>query len=886
MSSRATKGPEELRKSLSQLKKGHSKGAVKQVDTAEIVDAEVALELAEKVTKTMLVKLALPLMVDADQGGQMQLRQHFEEGPLAVAVNEEYLNTLHLDTSVQLKHETRTEMENLIGVALSEMLEEKEIEVGGEEVQEMTKPLVDTVVASLQENWEHGVTVTGTIREGEADALKERIMQAWDESDRAISAAYEEERAKMNEAVNVLEELLKKTTEIVTKQTDEVNEQLAHYDEVETERINKMKQSYKKIEGELKKLQKIEEQLVKLAEADEKLIDEDGGSDLEDLEDVDADDEDDEEAESVAGSKRDMSTLSADEIERKITQQNKRKARINATLRDLVLQAFNTTRGGSVSKDHSADKSDLKDLEKLKLGSNNKDTREKINGKKMCELHKAAMLKKPDAYVALGPMFAVYMEVNVSLSSFELGTLTRVASYIDSREFDNPWGMGYLTMARFGDEVKELYELQVAAVSTLMIHSTGPDHNFDPSTRNKKVQVRGVVQDAASYIEKWKTQQEYQSPRRMEEQRSEVLEIRKLFYKMPLEKALPAAMSIVRNAVLLDAKVSWLQTGARWVEIVGALHRDLKSDLQAHETGKCPDGISEWDCISCLEPLLADIQAHAATVANLLSDAPSNLPNSHELHLAVDEHEVLALTTAAARYSPGATHQKNSKQSNGNKGQGAAQCQVSVQGERCSRKLNEFEMKLHAERAKKSKNYKGKGKAPKNPYCCHKHFESLRKWDGKHFGKEMKWQDGNVVKPFDVCVFKENTIKVAEEEEQSAAEQAAAAEEVESPAPSPAAAPAPAPETGMAAWMNQQNDNMSRLMEAMTQLQAQVLVNDESLRSELAAVKSRRAEQVGSAQEDLAEQVRLLREMRKQEMQQERQQPQKAVEFKFGGASQ
>ena len=149
MSSRATKGPEELRKSLGQLKKGHSKGAVKQVDPAEIVDAAVALEQAEKVTKTMLDLLALPLMVEGDLGGHKQQRQYFEEGPLAEAVNEEYLNTLHLDTSVQLKNETRTEMENLIGVALSEIFEETEIEVGGEQVQGMTRPLVDAVITNL-----------------------------------------------------------------------------------------------------------------------------------------------------------------------------------------------------------------------------------------------------------------------------------------------------------------------------------------------------------------------------------------------------------------------------------------------------------------------------------------------------------------------------------------------------------------------------------------------------------------------------------------------------------------------------------------------------------------------------------------------------------------
>jgi hypothetical protein len=59
MSSRATKGPEELRKSLSQLKKGHSKGAVKQVDPAEIVDAEVALELAEPATQARAKKMRL-----------------------------------------------------------------------------------------------------------------------------------------------------------------------------------------------------------------------------------------------------------------------------------------------------------------------------------------------------------------------------------------------------------------------------------------------------------------------------------------------------------------------------------------------------------------------------------------------------------------------------------------------------------------------------------------------------------------------------------------------------------------------------------------------------------------------------------------------------------
>ena len=49
-------------------------------------------------------------------------------------------------------------------------------------------------------------------------------------------------------------------------------------------------------------------------------------------------------------------------------------------------------------------------------------------------------------------MLAVWFTTNVSLSDFKVATVERVEEYVNMKEFENPWGMGPLTMARLALE--------------------------------------------------------------------------------------------------------------------------------------------------------------------------------------------------------------------------------------------------------------------------------------------------------------------------------------------------------------------------------------------------------------------------------------------------
>ena len=55
------------------------------------------------------------------------------------------------------------------------------------------------------------------------------------------------------------------------------------------------------------------------------------------------------------------------------------------------------------SRETAATKEDLNDLDRLKLGSKVKDSRSESKGRLLMVVIKAVILKKPDAYPALGP---------------------------------------------------------------------------------------------------------------------------------------------------------------------------------------------------------------------------------------------------------------------------------------------------------------------------------------------------------------------------------------------------------------------------------------------------------------------------------------------------
>ena len=75
-------------------------------------------------------------------------------------------------------------------------------------------------------------------------------------------------------------------------------------------------------------------------------------------------------------------------------------------------------KGGVASREMAATKEDPKDLDRLKLGSKVKNSRSGSKGQLLMVVTLAVILKKPEAYAALGPILACYSEINVSLSNF------------------------------------------------------------------------------------------------------------------------------------------------------------------------------------------------------------------------------------------------------------------------------------------------------------------------------------------------------------------------------------------------------------------------------------------------------------------------------------
>ena len=110
---------------------------------------------------------------------------------------------------------------------------------------------------------------------------------------------------------------------------------------------------------------------------------------------------------------------------------------------------------------------------------------------------KAVILKKPDAYPALGPIpvLACYSEINVSLINFLLATTDRLCQYVEAPEFQNPWGLGRIQMVRFAEETKTLYELLQQACPVAMAATTQPDSDYDVTIRNRKIVMCGVKND-------------------------------------------------------------------------------------------------------------------------------------------------------------------------------------------------------------------------------------------------------------------------------------------------------------------------------------------------------------------------------------------------------
>lgn len=104
----------------------------------------------------------------------------------------------------------------------------------------------------------------------------------------------------------------------------------------------------------------------------------------------------------------------------------------------------------------------------------------------------------------------------------------------------------------------------------------------------------------------------------------DVLDIKRLFYKLPLNKAIKIAMSIVRNAADQGQKISWFQTGETWVQTIMALHPDIKAEMYRDNMEECPEGGDDLDCIHLLEAVLEQISATALRVQGLRVKPPQH----------------------------------------------------------------------------------------------------------------------------------------------------------------------------------------------------------------------------------------------------------------------
>ena len=308
------------------------------------------------------------------------------------------------------------------------------------------------------------------------------------------------------------------------------------------------------------------------------------------------------------------------------------------------MDCLKSQKGGVTSRETAATKEDLEDLDRLKLGSKVNDSRSESKGRLLMVVIKAVALKKPDANPALGPILACYAEINVSLSNFLLATTDRLCQYmyVEAPEFQNPWGLGRIQMVKFAEETKTLYELLQQACPVAMAATTHPDSDYGVTIRNRKIVLCYVKHDAMTFVKAWFTQNNYIYPRKMEQMKTDVLDVK-------LIKACTTAMTIVRNAHLQGLKISWFQTGELWVETIMSVHPNIKVEVMAEKMKYCPAGVDDTDCVHCLEKLLEEISSTALKVQGLQSGQPNKPPANSELYLIVKEFEVAAIMEKASK---------------------------------------------------------------------------------------------------------------------------------------------------------------------------------------------------------------------------------------------
>ncbi len=460
--------------------------------------------------------------------------------------------------------------------------------------------------------------------------------------------------------------------------------------------------------------------------------------------------------------------LTEDSVTQELKRTKERAERCEMHIRDVVLKAYGTTKGGLPEKERTMEGDDFTELAELKLDSKAKSSRSRVKGKRMMQCIRKAILLKPTAMCALAPAFAAYEKVCISMSKFTLPTADRLDKLSESEMMER-WGIGKETALLFMEQTVDFYNAMSSNkdMGDVLDTSTRPDHDFDPSFRGVKPDVQGVFEDIMSYVELWRTQQEFLSDTEMEVTRNRVKEIRAIWYKMTIEKAVPLAQKVIKEAQELETRVSWERTGKLWIECLGALQPDLKADFRDKQLHICPPGVNQFDCINMLPGLLADIESIAKRNAKL-QDSPAQLSPDHELFY-TESSLTLTAALAAEKPTPAVIPQHGDKTAK-------AICQV----ENCGHGLAGQEFNEHCQRVERSKG-KGVCKA-----ICRKHYnqalDKVKK--GQYTG--LKWTDGSWVGKSQLFISNTQLRKM----EWSARGELRAAQ---APSPEPAPAPAPAP---------------------------------------------------------------------------------------------
>jgi len=766
----------------------------KKVIVEEIEDLNMAFAAEKKVCDKLAFRMEMPVELQKDEKifdpwtaatEELTLDESLfkigQEGDSADTVFKEIEEQLRTGQEASLAKSISGLMVDAPELQLAALDEE----VMGVIVKDIMTVTMNTLTKEFKNRKVGEGKVTWELLEGSREKLLYPLHRAMAEtvdlSEQNLSTQFLADRSVIQKEFRLLESVREKTKQFADENMADTANQCGKNDKLDRVRIQFLKDQNEKIETQLKFIVHQKKKRKRIEAADAQFV---SSSEEEQEESTSGDDDDEGDeketlesaqarlnqeiarerksalkkkaAASVAGSR--YAEMTEDQLEKEIQKTRKREADAQRTIRELVMECFKSEKGGVAARETTATKDDLKDLVGLKLGAKNKDNRSPSKGRMMMTTFREVILKKPDAFPAFGPMLACYAEVNVSLSKFLIGTIDRVCGWVKSEEFKNPWGLGYNQISKFAEEVKTLYDLLNAVIPASIVSSTQPDSDHDVNIRNRKIELCGVKNDAATYIEMWMTQNCYFNPRVMEQMRMHVLDIKKLFYKLPLVRACSIAMTIVRNATEQGQKISWFQTGELWVQAIKVLHSNIKVELTAKNLENCPEGCDDTDCVHVLEKVLEEISSLSTKVQGLKAGVPSKPHANSDLFLTVEDFEVAALMSTAAKLTEDLcmTVDGPSNKSGGvkppayarnDKNRPAAPANAiyckAVQGKpgsTCKHYLSPAEVKYHKQRMEKIDKMTGPNKPPKSAICA-RHFFMIKenKADEWGMGTVLRW---------------------------------------------------------------------------------------------------------------------------------------------------